>query len=283
MYSRTIDGVKIVSLGEGVLPDDYLPHLCGSTPHKVKITNVIYWYKVLGYNGYGTVIYEDSLDEWHIDILDHCSYDHPYDAYIPLNYQLRDVKKFLRRNCYYKNGGKEILAYLEPRRANRSSEDARKTVLDPCCGGRMFYFDKHHPLVMYGDIRRESVSMTDRGKLRSLDITPDVILDFTNMPFLDDSFNFVVFDPPHLINCGKNSWLAKKYGKLDKYSWQDTLSAGLSECIRVVKPGCVVAMKWSEGDISTTKLLKALPYQPVFGDKQGKKRWLFFIKGMKGE
>lgn len=158
-----------------------------------------------------------------------------------------------------------------------------KTVLDPCCGGRMFYFDKYHPLVIYGDVRQESVSMTDRGKLRSLDITPDVILDFTCMPFLDDSFNFVVFDPPHLINSGKNSWLAKKYGKLDKYSWQDTLREGLSECIRVVKPGCVVAMKWSEGDISTAKLLKALPHQPAFGDKQGKKRWLFFIKGMKGE
>lgn len=142
------------------------------------------------------------------------------------------------------------------------------------------YGTKYHPLVVYGDVRQESVSMTDRGKLRSLDIAPDVILDFTSMPFLDDSFNFVVFDPPHLINCGKNSWLAKKYGKLDKDSWQDTLREGLSECIRVVKPGCVVAMKWSEGDISTTKLLKALPYQPVFGDKQGKKRWLFFAKGI---
>lgn len=167
--------------------------------------------------------------------------------------------------------------------ASSSRLSSDKTVLDPCCGGRMFYFDKHHPLVMYGDERRESVSMTDRGKLRSLDIAPDVILDFTCMPFLDDSFNFVVFDPPHLINCGKNSWLAKKYGKLDKDSWQDTLSEGLSECLRVVKPGCVVTMKWSEGDISTSELLKALPYQPVFGDKQGKKRWLFFIKGMEGE
>ncbi len=158
-----------------------------------------------------------------------------------------------------------------------------KTVLDSCCGGRMFYFDKHHPLVIYGDVRQESVSMTDRGKFRSLDITPDVILDFTCMPFLDDSFNFVVFDPPHLVNCGEKSWLAKKYGKLDKDSWQDTLSKGLSECMRVVKPGCVVAMKWSEGDISTAKLLRVLPYSPAFGDKQGKKRWLFFIKGMKGE
>jgi len=121
------------------------------------------------------------------------------------------------------------LATKQPSRRNkRLNEDARKTVLDPCCGGKMFYFDKHHPLVMYGDIRRETVFMTDRGKLRSLDIAPDVTLDFTGMPFLDDSFNFVVFDPPHLINSGKNSWLAKKYGKLDKDSWQDTLREGLN-------------------------------------------------------
>ena len=96
--------------------------------------------------------------------------------------------------------------------------------------------------------------------------------------FLYDMINFVVFDPPHLINCGKNSWLAKKYGTLDKDTWQETLSKGLSECLRVVKPGCVVAMKWSERDIKTTELLKILPQKPAFGDKSGTTRWLFFVK-----
>lgn len=81
-------------------------------------------------------------------------------------------------------------------------------------------------------------------------------------------------------NCGKNSWLAKKYGKLDKDTWQETLSKGLSECLRVVKPGCVVAMKWSERDIKTTELLKILPQKPVLGDKTGMTRWLFFVRGV---
>lgn len=79
---------------------------------------------------------------------------------------------------------------------------------------------------------------------------------------------------------GKNSWLAKKYGKLDKDTWRETLSKGLSECLRVVKPGCVVAMKWSERDIKTTELLKTLPQKPAFGDKSGMTRWLFFVKGV---
>lgn len=154
------------------------------------------------------------------------------------------------------------------------------TVLDACCGGRMFYFDKDHPNILYIDRRRETVEMKDRDKIRTLEINPDLVIDFTDMRFPDECFNFVVFDPPHLINCGKNSWLAKKYGKLDKGTWQETLSKGLSECLRVVKPGCVVAMKWSERDIKTTELLKILPQKPAFGDKSGMTRWLFFVKGV---
>lgn len=157
------------------------------------------------------------------------------------------------------------------------------SILDACCGGRMFYFDKDHPNILYIDRRRETVEMKDRDKIRTLKINPDLVLDFTDMKFPDECFSFVVFDPPHLINCGKNSWLAKKYGKLEKDNWHETLSKGLSECLRVVKPGCVVAMKWSERDIKTTELLKILPQQPAFGDKSGMTRWLFFVKGVENE
>lgn len=153
-----------------------------------------------------------------------------------------------------------------------------QTILDPCCGGRMFYFDKEHPNILYCDKRETVVEMKDRDKIRTLKIKPDSIIDFTNMSFKDNSFSFVVFDPPHYIKVGASSWLAKKYGKLDKDDWQATLNKGLSECLRVVKQGCVVAMKWSEGDIKTVDLLKILPQQPAFGDKTGKTRWLFFIK-----
>jgi len=152
------------------------------------------------------------------------------------------------------------------------------SILDACCGGRMFYFDKDHPNILYIDRRRETVEMKDRDKIRTLEINPDLVLDFTDMKFPDECFSFVVFDPPHLINCGKNSWLAKKYGKLEKDNWRETLSKGLSECLRVVKPGCVVAMKWSERDIRTVDMLKVLPQKPAFGDQGGKTRWLFFIK-----
>lgn len=32
----------------------------------------------------------------------------------------------------------------------------RKTILDACCGGKMFYFDKHDERVLFQDIRKVS-------------------------------------------------------------------------------------------------------------------------------
>ena len=51
---------------------------------------------------------------------------------------------------------------------------------------------------------------------RKLIVKPDVIADFRKMPFDDESFYLVVFDPPHLLNVGDKSFLALKYGKLEK-------------------------------------------------------------------
>ena len=34
---------------------------------------------------------------------------------------------------------------------------------------------------------------------RHFEVNPDVQADFTNMPYPDNSFRMVVFDPPHLL------------------------------------------------------------------------------------
>lgn len=75
----------------------------------------------------------------------------------------------------------------------------------------MFWFDKKNPLTLFVDIRDEEHVLCDG---RDLKVHPDLIADFTNLPFPDKSFKLVVFDPPHLLKAGDNSWLAKKYGKL---------------------------------------------------------------------
>lgn len=79
-------------------------------------------------------------------------------------------------------------------------------ILDACCGSKMFWFDKENPNVTFMDIRRYSDILCDG---RKLEVNPDVIGDFRNMQFSNDEFDLVVFDPPHLIKAGKNSWLAK--------------------------------------------------------------------------
>ena len=82
-------------------------------------------------------------------------------------------------------------------------------ILDPCCGSRMMYFDKQDQRVLFGDIRQEEHYLKDRESIRHLEVKPDIKMDFTNLPFDDESFRLVVFDPPHLIRAGKKSWLAK--------------------------------------------------------------------------
>lgn len=74
--------------------------------------------------------------------------------------------------------------------------DMAKPILDACCGGKMFYFDKDDPRVLFMDCRRMEAQLKDRGKLRQFEVKPDVVGDFTRMEFADGSFRMVVFDPP---------------------------------------------------------------------------------------
>ena len=71
-----------------------------------------------------------------------------------------------------------------------------KPILDVCCGSKMFYFDKNNPNVVFMDCRELEDTLCDG---RKLEIKPDIIGDFRNIPFPDNTFHLVVFDPPHLI------------------------------------------------------------------------------------
>ena len=71
-----------------------------------------------------------------------------------------------------------------------------KPILDACCGGKMFYFDKSDGRVLFQDIRKIKTTLCDG---RTFEVNPDVQCDFTNMPYEDENFSMVVFDPPHLV------------------------------------------------------------------------------------
>lgn len=165
-----------------------------------------------------------------------------------------------------------------------SDSRAIPPVLDPCCGSRMFWFDRQDKRCIFGDIRQEQHSLPDTssaGGSRSLIIQPDRLMDFCALPFPDNTFHLVVFDPPHLIRNGKSGWLAKKYGKLGE-EWRDDLRAGFSECFRVLRPFGTLIFKWNEHEVAVSQILALTPETPLFGNRCGKtakSHWIVFMKG----
>ncbi|EGQ2750781.1 class I SAM-dependent methyltransferase [Staphylococcus pseudintermedius] len=150
-----------------------------------------------------------------------------------------------------------------------------KRILDACCGSRMFWFDKSNQDVVFMDKRQLKTNLCDG---RKLEVNPDIVADFRNMPFDDESFYMVVFDPPHLIRAGKNSWLAKKYGVLEE-TWRADIKQGFDECMRVLKPNGTLIFKWNEEQIKLSEVLKCFSQKPLLGNKRSKTHWLVFMKG----
>lgn len=150
-------------------------------------------------------------------------------------------------------------------------------ILDPCCGSRMFWFDKNNNNTVYGDIRTENHILCDG---RTLSITPDIKMDFKDIPFSNNTFKLIVFDPPHLKTLGNNSWMAKKYGKLSE-SWKDDIKKGFEECWRVLDDYGVLVFKWNESEIKNSDILKLITFKPLFGHTSGrhsKTIWMCFMK-----
>lgn len=154
-----------------------------------------------------------------------------------------------------------------------------KPIIDVCCGSKMFWFNKQHPDTVFMDNREFEDTLCDGRKLI---IKPDVIGDFTNIPFPDNTFKLAVFDPPHLINVGDNSWMAKKYGKL-KPGWKEEIRRGFDECMRVLEPGGILVFKWNEQQIKLRDILSLISHKPLFGDRRAKTIWMVFMKGASHE
>ena len=155
-----------------------------------------------------------------------------------------------------------------------------KFILDACCGGRMFWFNKKNPAALFIDNRKlPNGSLKDR---HNFCVDPDIIMDFRKLEFPDKSFKLIVFDPPHLRSIGKNSWMAKKYGVLEDLN---DLKLGFNECWRVLEDYGVLIFKWSteteKRSTSVKDIIKLFEKEPLFGHTSGSKshtHWLCFMK-----
>jgi ubiquinone/menaquinone biosynthesis C-methylase UbiE len=156
-------------------------------------------------------------------------------------------------------------------------------VLDACCGPRMFWFDHKDRRAMFVDKRKERHLAADcsvKNGEREIIISPDLVADFTSLPFPDNQFHLVVFDPPHIQRNGDTSWLLKKYGVL-RGNWREEIRKGFAECFRVLKPFGTLVFKWNEDEVSVPEILSLTPEKPLFGSRYGKhfkSHWIVFLK-----
>lgn len=166
---------------------------------------------------------------------------------------------------------------FRPQEAFGGDPSDEPQVLDACCGGRHWWWDKQHPLAVYMDKRVVPLGNEWRATWAC---EPDVIGDFRAMPFDDESFQLVVFDPPHIIRKNlETKWSTRFYGALNPESWQEDLRLGFKECWRVLRAGGTLVFKWS-GD--PARCSPYFPTEPMIGTRgSSETRWFVFYKPLK--
>ena len=153
-------------------------------------------------------------------------------------------------------------------------KDTEKKIFDACCGSKMFYFDKEDERVLFND-RFPRVSTLCDGRV--FECIPDTNDDFKNLPYSDNTFDLVIYDPPHMTKAGESSYMAIKYGVCN---FEDVV-AGFKECYRITA-GTLI-FKWNDTHIKINDLVSAFGIRPLSGQRRngsGKTNtiWLIFYK-----
>ena len=143
-------------------------------------------------------------------------------------------------------------------------------ILDSTCGYRGIWFDKNNQETVYVDIRR--------------DVKPDLCCDFKMLPFPAETFDLIIFDPPH-GSVGEKSELFKRYGTLKAHKLVSTFYKATRELFRVLKTNGILIFKWNTHDYSLKRVLALFPVEPLFGQKTAYRKkhvsstyWVTFVK-----
>jgi SAM-dependent methyltransferase len=160
-------------------------------------------------------------------------------------------------------------------------------ILDATCGHKTIWYQKNHPFVTFMDKRKGTIArMTNNTKLkhrRFWDISPDVVSEWKDAPFPDNTFDMIVFDPPHIIRDKNKSSIAmeKAYGVLYSDNWRLEIKEGVHKLFDILKPNGIFILKWCENSIPVDKIIELMPYHPLFGTRTGQKNknhWIVFLK-----
>jgi hypothetical protein len=163
-----------------------------------------------------------------------------------------------------------------------------KQILDATCGGRSIWHPKNKDRkdTLYIDKREKQPGFTGQEG-RTLSIEPDEVQDFRNLPYEDETFKLVIFDPPHVIkeNGMKNlsGYVEKSYGALDAETWQHDLKQGFEELFRVLETGGTLVFKFADNAADFKEVLDLAPVDPLLGTMTKKtssceNRWFVFQK-----
>lgn len=160
-------------------------------------------------------------------------------------------------------------------------------ILDACCGGRMWWWNKAHPLAVYMDNRvvpkghNPDIGSESRHGSGNWACEPDVIGDFRALPFDDGAFRLVLFDPPHVVREEIKGHVTLQYGALHPATADDDLRGGFAECWRVLAPGGTLVFKWAG---KPDRVRRHFPAEPIVGTKVVRggnglgTRWYVFYK-----
>jgi len=155
-----------------------------------------------------------------------------------------------------------------------------KFILDACCGGRQFWFDKTQKNTIFMDIRE-----VEKGTIEMQPnwcIKPNIIGDYRDMPFRDKSFKLIVWDIPHMLGKKISGIIQTKYGYLDRDNYEEDLKKGFKEIWRILDDYGVLEFKYADVNVPIKQILELFPVKPLFGTptKKGVNNtfWFCFMK-----
>ena len=103
------------------------------------------------------------------------------------------------------------------------------------------------------------------------EVKPNIQARWQHLPFKDESFEMVVFDPPfHVTRWQPPDEKARGndfYGFLLPDTFHRDFYDAFKEFFRVLKTGGFLILKWNDARYSLNKILSLAPKKPLFGQR----------------